>query len=571
MKRNLIIMFVTLLFVIAFLLKANSQEATTVDIRNSKIKEIPYDMSFVGVNWQNYTEYNDTNDNTHIFENTEHIEAFIKALKDINIDMIRYPGGSIVSFNFWNVSDDVMLTGWGKWHERDKKIYFRKFLKPTDIVNFKEFVAFCKRGNLRATIQVNTHTYFDKTNIEVISLKEYTRDLSGEKIWDKGEVNWKIVEAAADEAAKQVTWAKNNGYSDIVKYWELGNEEYIRDTECPVFTGKEYGKIAAIFIKKMKAADPSIKILVTGIARVANPTEVPAYVNNAYVNVWNKDLLTTPELLSVKDQIFAFTTHAYPDGNSRNQTLFSTISENAYNNPNLDVTGRINFHKKILDENGYKNAVVFMNEFNSSNFKNIYTRSWVGSLGNAHVIMSCANAAACYHSDYYQMLNDYWVIDDVFSNKGMGMIHYSRYFPNPFILQSTAYVTGFLNDNLKGSVIKAEYNNPDLYITTVLQNDLLKVIILNKKEKNSAYLKLNDFKNYEYIQNKSIGVDIPDTFTTMQTGDSSSNPSEVAVINTLDDAIKVTKDKFNNYNVELPKNTITTLFFKKNDPDNKVK
>lgn len=71
------------------------------------------------------------------------------------------------------------------------------------------------------------------------------------------------LERKAEEAAQWVAEVKASGA--FVPYWEIGNESYLKSTTYPL-TAQEYATAVALFARKMKAADPRIRIGANGPA-----------------------------------------------------------------------------------------------------------------------------------------------------------------------------------------------------------------------------------------------------------------------------------------------------------------
>lgn len=529
-------------------------------VKNETIKTLSEDNNFIGANWQV-----DFFQNQDIFSNPEHIKAFAKALNETGVDLIRYPGGQDVATYFWDVPNETIIPALKKWKNSDKKVFVYSYLKPSDRIDFASFLKFCKQAKIKATVQVNTHTFFDKNTNTVIPLKTYSlRDSEGERIYSSGKVNYSLVKKAADAAAAQVKWVKDNGYSDIVKYWELGNEEFIRGVGTnSVYSGTEYGQIAAEFIKKMKQADPSIKFILTNQMKQPSQGEKPVYLNAAFMNDWSSEVLNFTGLKSQPSSIFAVAYHIYSSGKTLNDTSFQAFYDNALNNTAFNITENLKFHKKNLENLGYKNTSIFVNEFNANSFKSSYSHTWIGALGNARIMLTGANTPSCYHMDYFNILHGYWIINDIYANKGFGMLHYAKDFQTPFIIHPVGNVIKLLNENIKGKVLNTCVNKPDIVVTSTEEGNDLHVIILNRDTQKNISLKFNGFSGITYLKNKSLGINVPADFTCLDSGDSSSNPSEVRLLNFLENAVNVSSNN-GIYEITLPKNTLSVFIFKKN-------
>jgi len=66
----------------------------------------------------------------------------------------------------------------------------------------------------------------------------------------------------------------------------------------------------------------------------------------------------------------------------------------------------------------------------------------------------------------------------------------------------------------------------------------------------------------KYIKNQSIGIDVPEKFTIMDSGDSCSNPNEIRQLNILNNALTL-NFKSGKYSINLPANTLSVFTFKK--------
>ena len=108
----------------------------------------------------------------------------------------------------------------------------------------------------------------------------------------------------------------------------------------------------------------------------------------------------------------------------------------------------------------------------------------------AKMIMSASNNPYCYHCDYHALIHFY---KDV--SLGFGLIHYAQDFPQAhFIKYPAAYILEMLNEDIKGEVLKSDFNDKEIYVTTIKDKDSVKVIILNSAEDNTIALKHEDLK-----------------------------------------------------------------------------
>ena len=332
-----------------------SLKPTEIHIYNQPVRKIPISHSFVGVNWIEDHEYN-----RYFFKNPTQLQELGDLLKSINVDSIRYPGGLNVTFNFWDVSYEQSLAAHRKLPKFEQAYLTRKTLKHDDRMSFYDFMRFCKNNNIKATVQVNTHTIFDTGKNEIEFIKSYKYNSEEKRIKNSGEINWKLVQKAADSAAKQVKWVKDNSYSQNAAYWELGNEEYAYYHFLNTgYSGDEYAKVAAIFIREMRNSDPSIKFIVTFF----DPDKAALYnpVLKKYFENWYSDFINSRELKAYKDQIFAFSAHTYGYIPKLSDDIdFIQFKEAALNNKKLEAGNTLSRLKSLFDEAGYGNSWIFI-------------------------------------------------------------------------------------------------------------------------------------------------------------------------------------------------------------------
>lgn len=552
--KYLFLLFFSLIFLVQNF-NAKSSTATQIEVYNQKVKNLPSSHNFVGINMLDEAEVN-----RNFLTNPRQLDEFGKTLNDLNIDVIRYPGGLNVTFSFWDVPNKFVLEAMRKLPAWEQGWLARKTFVPEDKFDFFKFLGFCQKNKIKSIMQVNTHNYFDKANNSIIFLKSYEYDSTGKRNWKTGKPDWNMIEKAAKYAGQQVKWVKDNGFSNSVAYWELGNEDYAWVNLNSGYTAKEYAKVAALFIKEMKSADPSIKIILTNnIPKLASKEDLakPFVDWRTSLTKWNIDLLNNPTLKQFKNHIFGISNHTYrnkPVEVERNFS-FEDYKKNVLST-NYDVRNVLDYHFNILKETGYSDKKIFINEFSSVSCQNKFAHTWLSALTAGKIAMSLASSPHCYHSDYHNLMHYFKGVD-----QGFGIIHYAKDFSNKrFIPFPTAYVLSLLNKNLHGSIVKSKFNSSEVFVTSAIENNKLKVIILNIEDSHNINLKLNGFKNLKYLGNKSLGVNIPDNFSVMNAGDSMTRPSEVRSLNELTNEIKVEK-KDKNFKIFLPKNTVSVFTF----------
>lgn len=548
--KNYKLLSLTLLILVFFTVfltfsKVQSQDIGTIEVYNSPIKDINPEHSFVGLVWaEGMSHYRP------IYSGGANLNALGRAIKETNIDIIRYPGGKNVHALFWDVSKSELDTALFKCREHG--FSFKPANNSHEKLNFFDFMAFCRRHGLKVQLQVNIHNYLDKKNKELLLLKRYETDATGQNIISTGKLDMKLVELAAKSAANQVKWVKDNGYSGIVKYWELGNEDYCFERFMSGYSGEEYAKVSAVFIKEMKAVDPSVKIVLTNIV-----DEITGKHNK-----WSETVLNSPDLKEYKDSVYAISNHIYGWGKTHGNRTYEAFEDKIVNSQANDMTKRLDLHGNIIQKSNMQGKKIFVNEFNQAFMTNPYIHSWLGALGNAEMVLSCLNSPYCEHLDYHQMMLSWCDKNDVYTNGGFGLYHFAKYFQTPVIKYSQAYAISLLNEAIKGQALRTDFVKQGIFASTVKDKDEIRVILVNKGQNRTINLKLNDFKNINYIGNRSLGIDVPEKHCAIETGDSCSNPEEVKIINVLENEVKV-RGANNNYTVLAPKNTIIVINFRK--------
>lgn len=547
-------------------LKANEISNTAnITVNNKPVRQIPNDMSYIGINWMN-----DGRINRYIFSNPNNLSELGRVLNDLKIDNIRYPNGNAVLTAFWDVPDERIVNALNKLPPEDIRPIFNKMYKATDRLSFSDFMKFCRKHNLKSTIQVNDHSIFDKSKDEIVMLKTFNRGAqnlpkNNRAVWSTGKVNWENVNIAAKYAAAQVEWVKDNNYSDLVKYWEIGNEEFGRHGLSAAYSGEEYAKVAAIFVKEMKKADPSIKIILTNSYNFPLTKASQRYKWNDRNNIWSDDVMKTPELQAEKGNLAGVVAHIQPVERVQNKQKSFDINDEFLKALNEEFKGRLEFHNNALKKFGY-NTPIFVNEFNESAGEGRFTsHNWIGAILSSKLIMDCVAIPYCQHMDYHILFQHLSFDTAQYNNYGSGIVHFAKDFQKPFFLQPTAYVLKFFNENLKGTVLSSSADNKFTSSLSVQDGNMLKVILLNIKEDKTINLDLKDFKNLRYRENYSLGAGIPENFTIIDIGDSYNNPSEVRQINSLKDYIKVNRISENKYSLTLPKNTLSVFVFDMED------
>lgn len=166
----------------------------------------------------------------------------IELVKELDVPIIRYPGGNFVSNYFWE-------DGVGPVEDRPKRLDLAwRSIEPNEI-GVNEFTNWSKKVNSDLMMAVNLGT---RGIADACNFLEYCNHPGGSKYSDM---------------------RISHGYEKPhdIKLWCLGNE---MDGPWQVGqkTMEEYGRIAAETAKAMKLIDPSIELVVCGSSFKEMPT-----------------------------------------------------------------------------------------------------------------------------------------------------------------------------------------------------------------------------------------------------------------------------------------------------------
>lgn len=157
-----------------------------------------------------------------------------KSLKDVNTSVLRYPGGTVVTFYHW---DKPTGNGWmDKW---DPAI-----------------------------------TTADKPASEFMDINEYMQLIRETRAMPMMGINmssgWRFnrTDEGVNEALALMKYCKDKNFP--VTYWYLDNEPYQHDANGGSKTPEQYGELINIYAEKMKAYDPDIKIVANWNAGIRN-------------------------------------------------------------------------------------------------------------------------------------------------------------------------------------------------------------------------------------------------------------------------------------------------------------
>lgn len=166
----------------------------------------------------------------------------IELVKELDVPVIRYPGGNFVSNFFWE--DSV-----GPKEQRKTRLDLAWRTLENNEVGLQEFAAWCRKVNSEIMMAVNLGT---RDTADALNLLEYC--------------NLDTYSYYADLRRKH---GVQNPYG--IKLWCLGNE-MDGPWQMGHKTAVEYGHLAAETAKAMKAMDNSLEFVVCGSSTVDMPT-----------------------------------------------------------------------------------------------------------------------------------------------------------------------------------------------------------------------------------------------------------------------------------------------------------
>lgn len=166
----------------------------------------------------------------------------IEAVRELNVPIIRYPGGNFVSNYRWE-------DGIGPVAERPKRLDLAWRTLETNEVGVGEFYEWCKKANSEVMMAVNLGT---RGLQEACDLLEYCNIDSGSYYSDLR------IKNGHKDAYNFKTWCLGN---EMDGPWQIGHK-----------TASEYGRLAAETARAMKQIDPSIELVSCGSSNSQMPT-----------------------------------------------------------------------------------------------------------------------------------------------------------------------------------------------------------------------------------------------------------------------------------------------------------
>lgn len=205
-------------------------------------------------------------------------DKFIFNFKDAGFKVVRFPGGNASNDYFWDAENI------GQCPDGTPNIIYKSDFKKTTAP---------KLGN-QGTFRTRPEDYYNfllrsKSTGSICVNYSYA-------LYSEIEDETERVNKAAEYAASWVHDANIKRNLNI-KFWEIGNENWgkwqagYNVKERGIIDPKKYGEHCRIFIEKMKAIDPTIKIGVVGYQKpkTRNPVQ----------EKWNE--LVIPEIIDVAD------------------------------------------------------------------------------------------------------------------------------------------------------------------------------------------------------------------------------------------------------------------------------
>ncbi|AJG99740.1 alpha-N-arabinofuranosidase [Clostridium beijerinckii] len=166
----------------------------------------------------------------------------IELVKELDVPIIRYPGGNFVSNFFWE--DSV-----GPIAERPKRLELAWRSLETNEIGLNEFSKWTNAVGSEIMMAINLGT---RGIADACNLLEYCNHIGGTKYSDLR------IKHGVKEPHKIKTWCLGN---EMDGPWQIGHK-----------TSEEYGRLALETGKAMKLIDPDIELVSCGSSNTAMPT-----------------------------------------------------------------------------------------------------------------------------------------------------------------------------------------------------------------------------------------------------------------------------------------------------------
>lgn len=166
----------------------------------------------------------------------------IALVKELNVPIVRYPGGNFVSGYNWE-------DGIGPVENRPRRTELAWGTIETNQIGVNEFYEWCKKANTEVMMAVNLGTRGPE---EARNLVEYCNHPGGTYYSD-------LRKKHGYEKPHQIkTWCLGN---EMDGPWQIGHK-----------TAEEYGRVACETAKIMKLVDPEIELVACGSSNRSMPT-----------------------------------------------------------------------------------------------------------------------------------------------------------------------------------------------------------------------------------------------------------------------------------------------------------
>jgi len=210
----------------------------------------------------------------------------IKLVKELQIPIIRYPGGNFVSNYYWE-------DGVGPVSERPKRLDLAWRTTETNEIGTDEFVKWCRLVNAEPMIAVNLGT---RGISDARNLIEYCNHKSGSRFSDMR------IKNGVKEPHNVKVWCLGN---EMDGPWQIGHK-----------TANEYGRLASETAKAMRQVDPTIELVACG----SSGTFMSTFPS------WEAEILDL-----TYDQVDYVSLHTYYGNRENNSQNFLASSEDMDN------------------------------------------------------------------------------------------------------------------------------------------------------------------------------------------------------------------------------------------------
>ncbi len=432
----------------------------------------------------------------------------MKAIKELKVPMVRYPGGNFVSGYNWE-------DGTGDKSKRPKKMELAWQSVETNEVGIDEFQEWAKRADSDIMMAVNLGT---RGADDARNLVEYCNSKTDTYYANK---------------------RRENGFEDPfgIKVWCLGNE-MDGDWQIGTKRPKEYARLACETAKLMKMVDPSIELVACGSSGPFMPT----------FGEWEETVLR--EAYEHLDYMSLHSYYGNPDNNSQ-EYLGSAAIMDKFINDVIEICDKVKEEKK-----SEKVVNLSFDEWNvwfHSNEQDKEQEPWqiapplledMYNLEDA-IVVGDLMITLLKHADRVkiaclaQLVN---VIAPIMTETGGGIWKQTIFYP--FMYTSV---------NGRGTALKAEVesdtftegkaeNVATVDAVAVLSEDekVISVFAVNRKIGEDAKLEIEGLEGYKLVSHVSMEGD------DLKIGNSISEPDKVVpVIHEVGDEINLTGGSWN--------------------------